>query len=157
MPARRGLTAFEVLISTGIFAVLIIAILSAADPLRKYQTNRDAIRQADIEKIATAIRTDQVDNGGSYLQNVAGLKADEAYQVGTAAAGCNLSCAGHTTQSACVDLTPLAIEGYLTSVPMDPNSGTSIETNYYVIRQSSGEIEVGACRPEISNTLMLTK
>lgn len=138
----------ELLIVIAVIIVLAAAVFVALNPAKRFQDSRDARRRSDVDAMLSALKTDQVDNGGTYLASVAALTAGTEYQVGTAAVGCDSGCTAVTTEAACADLTGLVTEGYLGSVPMDPSAGTAAETDYYIIRNASGTITVGACDPE---------
>jgi prepilin-type N-terminal cleavage/methylation domain-containing protein len=145
---QKGFTLIELLIVIAIIAVLAAVVFVALNPAQRFADARDARRQSDIENIAAALKTYQVDNNGSYPASVAGLVAGNGYTIGTDASGCNSGCTAQTTQAACVDLAALVTGGYLGSVPMDPTSGTAAKTDYYLISNASGTVEIGACDPE---------
>ncbi len=54
-------------------------------------------------------------------------------------------------------MTSLVTDGYLGSVPMDPETGTAAETDYYLIRNATGTVTVGACDPEIEAVISLSR
>lgn len=160
MPAakqQKGFTLIELLIVIAVIVVLAAAVFVALNPAKRFQDSRDARRNSDIASILAAIKTDQVDNGGSYLASITALTADTEYQIGTAAAGCDSGCTAVTTEAACADLTGLKTEGYLGSIPKDPSGGTDAETDYYVIRNTSGTVTVGACDPEGGSAITLVR
>lgn len=145
---ERGFTLIELLIVIAIIAILAAVVFVALNPGQRFIDARDARRQTDVENVAAALKTFQVDNDGDYPATVAALTAGSFYTIGTAASGCDAGCTAKTTGAACADLTELVTDGYLGTVPMDPSTGTAAETDYYVSRNSSGTIEVGACDPE---------
>lgn len=161
MPApkgrKKGFTLIELLIVIAVIVVLAAAVFVALNPAKRFQDARNSRRQSDVQNILNAIKTDQVDNGGTYVAAVSGLTAGSAYVVGTNAAGCNTGCTATATQAACADLTALVTEGYLGSVPMDPSGGTAAFTDYYVIRNSSGTVTVGACDAEDGSTISVSR
>lgn len=156
----RGFTLIELLIVIAIIAILAAVVFVALDPASRFQKARDARRQSDVESIAAAIVTYQVDNDGSLPAAVSALTAGSAYIVGTAGAGCDAGCTATVTQAACVDLTGLVTGGYLGSVPVDPTGGataTSAKTMYYVIKNATGTLTAGACIPELAATVNVTR
>ncbi len=154
---QSGFTLIELLIVVAVIAILAAAVFVALDPVQRFQESRDSSRWSDISSLANAVAVDQVDNGGAYLGVIGSMTADSAYQIGTAASGCDSGCTAQTTAAACVDLTALVTEGYLGSVPMDPSSGTAAETDYYLIRNTAGTIEAGSCDPEAAATISVTQ
>lgn len=146
--ALAGFTLIELLIVIAVIIILAAAIFVALNPAKRFQDARDSIRRSDIDAILSAVKTDQIDNGGSYAASITALTADTAYMIGTDATGCNAGCTATATQAACVDLASLVTDAYLPSVPMDPSSGTANKSDYYLTRNTAGTVTVGACDPE---------
>ncbi|HBR80962.1 MAG: hypothetical protein UX09_C0009G0012 [Candidatus Uhrbacteria bacterium GW2011_GWE2_45_35] len=144
----KGFTLIELLIVIAIIAVLAAVVIVALNPAQRFADARDARRQSDIENIAGALKTYQVDNAGAYPATVSGLVADSGYTIGTDVAACDAGCTAQVTLAACVDLTALVTDGYLGTVPMDPSSGTAAKTDFYLIRNTNGTVTVGACDPD---------
>lgn len=153
----RGFTLIELLIVIAIIAILAAVVFVSLNPATRFQKARDARRQTDVETIAAAVVTYQVDNNGSYPSAVSSLTAGSNYIVGTATSGCDSGCTATTTQASCVDLSALVTGGYLGSVPMDPASGASTKTLYYINRNSTGTLTAGACVPEATATINVTR
>ena len=137
----------ELLIVITIIIVLASAVFVALNPAKRFQDARNARRSSDVASILSALKTQQVDNGGSYLASVAALTVDVPYQIGTGATGCDTGCAG-VTQAACADLTGWKTAGYLGSGPADPSSGTDAKTLYSITRATAGTLTINACAPE---------
>lgn len=145
---QHGFTLIELLIVIAIIAVLAGVVFVSLNPAQRFADARDARRQTDVENVAAALQTFQVDNNGAYPATVTSLVAGNGYMIGTDVSGCNAGCTAQTTQAACVDLTELSTDGYLGTIPMDPASGTSAKTDYFMIRNSNGTVRVGACDPD---------
>ncbi len=146
----------ELLIVIAIIIVLAAAVFVALNPAKRFADSRNARRSSDVVAILSALKTHQVDNGGTYLTAVSGLTVDTAYQIGTAATGCETGCTG-VTQAACADLTGLATAGYLGAVPADPSTGTAAETLYSITRNTSGTLTVAACVPESAAVITVSR
>ncbi|KKR23135.1 MAG: hypothetical protein UU40_C0002G0007 [Candidatus Uhrbacteria bacterium GW2011_GWD2_41_121] len=157
MRTKKGFTLIELLIVIAIIAILAAAIFVALDPVTRFQEARDARRYNDLNNTLTAVVTDQVDNGGTYIAAVTGLTDDLFYTIGTDVAACDAGCTAQVTQAACADLTGLVTEGYLGSVPMDPSTGTAGKTDYYISKKANGTVEVGSCDPEGGSAITLTR
>lgn len=150
-----GFTLIELLIVIAVIAILAGVVFVALNPLKRFQDTRDARRASDINAILSAIKVDQVDNGGSYDATITGLTAGSVYMIGTDVAGCddqNAVCdTDVTADGSCVDLTTLATQGYIGSIPTSPNGdGTWVvgETGYTISRAASGILTVRACESE---------
>jgi prepilin-type N-terminal cleavage/methylation domain-containing protein len=153
----QGFTLIELLIVIAIIVVLAAAVFVALNPAKRFQDARDSRRASDVNNIVSALKTDQVDNGGTYLASVAATTAGTNYIIGTDASGCNAGCGALTTAAACVDLSALVTEGYLGSIPADPNGGTTAKSDYYLNRAASGTITVGSCDPEGGSAIVVSR
>jgi type IV pilus assembly protein PilA len=154
---QKGFTLIELLIVIAIIAILAGVVFVALDPLTRFQEARDATRWQDVTAVLSAIKINQVDNGGSYLAAIAATTAGSNYMIGTGGTGCDTGCTAITTQAACLDLTGLVTAGYLGKVPTDPSSGTSAKTLYYLNRTATGIVTVGACVPEHATAIGVTR
>ncbi len=160
----KGFTLIELLIVIAIIAIIAAVAFVALDPLTRFQDARDSSRWADLAALTSAITIDQVDNGGSYLSEIATTTAGQVYMIGTAGSGCtaqNANCDTKVDQAACVDLTGLVNEGYLGEVPVSPSSGAvtwdSTLTGYTLERSATGTITIRACESENSTEISLVR
>lgn len=154
---QKGFTLIELLIVIAVIVILAAAVFVALNPAKRFADARNSRRQTDVQNILNAIKTNEVDNGGTYLASITALTAATEYQVGTAASGCDSGCTAVTTEAACADLTGLVTAGYLGSIPMDPSTGTAAETDYYIIKNASGTITIGTCDGESGVATVLTR
>ena len=150
--SKKGFTLIELLIVIAIIAILAGVVFVSLDPLKRFQDARNASRWTDTTAVLSAIKVDQVDNGGSYLSNITSLTASTNYLIGTAAGAtcvntnCTVVPAGN-----CVNLTGLETEGYLARVPVSPTgagSWSAALSGYYMSRNTNGSVTVGACDAE---------
>jgi len=154
---RQGFTLIELLIVIAIISIIAGVVFVALDPLTRFQDARDSNRWQDSTAVLSAIKINQVDNGGNYLASVAATTAGQNYMIGTAVSGCSTGCTALATQEACVDLTGLVTAGYLGKVPTDPNGGTSAKTLYYLNRAATGIVTIGACTPENTDSISVSR
>ena len=148
----RGFTLIELLIVVAVIAILAGLLFVTLKPLQRFQDARNAQRWADVNALLSAIKLDQVDNGGSYHTAVTAMTDNTYYHIGDASTGCDTTCLNLTVdlQAACVDIYGLIDEGYLAELPLEPNNTNASEDHigYYLYKFDSGQICVGACAEE---------
>ena len=151
----KGFTLIELLIVIAVRAVLSSLVFVALNPLARFQDSRNTKRWTDVNSILSAIKLNQIDNGGTYFEDVDELTAGLYYQIGNEDS-CAQACSYPTIvlQSDCVDLEGLVDEGYMPSVPVDPNDSGSDEshTGYFLVKSATGSITVGACHEEAGSS-----
>lgn len=154
----KGFTLVELLIVIAIIAVLASVVFVALDPLKRFKDARDSTRWNDVTALLSAVKLDQVDNGGYYLDVIQDAPADEVYLITGVAdtPDCDLyatqyTCDATVSQGLCMNLQPLVDEGYLGKMPVNPNglgTWTSEYTGYYIMKEQNGNILVGSCESE---------
>jgi len=168
-----GFTLIELLIVIAIIAILASVVFVALDPLTRFQDARDSSRWSDVAAVLSAIKIDQVDNGGSYLPAISSLTAGTVYMIVNGAsmvAGCddnNASCDTNVTgDTNCVDLSGLVTEGYVGSVPISPTGAVTWDdgdtageegTGYTLERETTGILHVRACESENSTEISISR
>lgn len=156
MNRQKGFTLIELLIVIGIIAFLASAIFIAVDPAKRFGEARNARRWTDVSSILEAVLTYAVDNSGTLPTGIDGVPG--TFQVlGTNGAGCNAGCTAKTTVNACLDMSGDLVDEYLADIPYDPYTGSSAFTDYYLNKSAKGRIEVGACDPELSATIFVSR
>ncbi|NCN25403.1 hypothetical protein COT94_03505 [Candidatus Falkowbacteria bacterium CG10_big_fil_rev_8_21_14_0_10_37_14] len=158
----RGFTLIELLIVVAIISIIAAVVFVALDPMTRFRDSRDAKRWADTTAILSAIKIDQVDNGGNYMAAVGNMVVGDIYMIvdGTPAtpncvAG-NTFCDTDVTAEAvagdhCVNLGELVQQGYLGSVPVSPSGAGSWGadlTGYTIEKSATGILTVRACESE---------
>jgi len=151
----KGFTLIELLIVIAIIIILAAIVFVALNPLQRFQQARNAKRWADITAVLNAVKIDQVDNGGAYMAAITALTEGNYYEIGTCTSGA--SCTGQAVEAGCVDLAGLVTDGYLGSIPTDPQSGTAVQTGYYLMKSATGIITVGACEAEAGETIKASR
>lgn len=151
--AEKGFTLIELLIVIAVMAILTTVVFVALNPMARFQDARNSRRWTDINTVLSAVKLHQVDHGGAYLQDISNLTNDLYYQIG-AGANCNETCnkgaQALTLEADCVDIADLVTDGYMPSMPVDPNApgASNDRTKYYILKKANGAISVGACVAE---------
>ena len=146
----------ELLIVIGIITILFAVILVAVDPARRFGEARNAARFAESSSILSAILQYQVDNRGNLPAGIDSLPGS-GQVLGTNTTGCNLTCTATRTETACLDMSGSLVEAYLSAIPIDPGSGTSGNTDYFMDKTAGGRLVVGACDPEVGVTVQVKR
>ena len=175
---KKGFTLIELLIVIAIIAILAGVVFVSLNPLQRFEDARNAARWTDVTALLSAIKIDQVDNGGQYLDGAAGfsvadLVAGENYMIvdnttTVPSSGCNTSCSVVNDGNNCVSLdngtVGLVSEGYLSRIPVSPagtvtwDSGSFADkTGYYVSRSNNNAITIGACDAEGGETISVNR
>ena len=163
---KKGFTLIELLLVIAIIAILAAVVFVALDPLRRFQDSRDSSRWQDVAAVVSAIKVDQVDNGGDYLSDIDSLSYGSVYMIvdGNTTSGCddqNAYCDENVSgDSYCVDLSGLVDQGYLSDVPVSPDGDgtwTSDISGYTLTASSTGQVTVRACESENSTDIYITR
>ncbi len=169
---KKAFTLIELLIVVAILAIVAGVVIVALNPATRFQDARDARRLSDVEAILSAVKLNQIDNGGTYNAAISGLTADTDYMIMDGAGcsteaptSCNAPPACDVTIAAAsgVDLSFLRTTGYLGSIPQSPSAtaGTwdATETGYYIRRSGAagGALIVGACESENTTSISASR
>lgn len=161
---QRGFTLIELLIVIAIIAILAAVVFVALDPLTRFRDSRDSSRWTSVSELMSAIKVDQVDNGGDYLTAIQNLTPSRVYMIGTDVTGCddnNTYCdTDVSSDTSCVDVTGLVTEGYIGEVPVSPNgegSWTAGHTGYTLQRDATGILWLRACESENTSEIYVAR
>lgn len=155
--SAAGFTLVELLIVIGIIAILAAIIFVAVDPGRRFAEARDAQRWSEANAILNAILKYTVDARGALPATATAIDVDAAtVQIigeNATAVACNAvpTCATQTVAAANCFVSGLdtdLVDQYLSSIPTDPQNGTTNDTRYYINRTASGRLTVGSCSAE---------
>lgn len=150
MSNKKGFTLIELLVVVAILAILATVVFVALNPVKRFADARNARRFVDVDSILTAIHEYAIDNNGVLP---AGIGLSEQ-QLGTCASGGGTPCTG--AAAACLNIgTTLA--AYLKSIPVDPNGGTAVATNYSVLKDANNIVTVKACNAEVGTTVQVSR
>ncbi len=131
MKLKKGFTLIEILVVIGIIAILATIVIVAINPSRQFAQARNTQRLSNINTILNAIGQNIADNKG--LWSCGGVYFNSSVSSTTIGTnGTDLSC-----------LTPTYISS---SIPIDPDGGTSLNTGYQISSTTDGRILI--CAPK---------
>lgn len=153
---NQGFTLLEVLLVVAAIGILAGIVIVALNPGKQLGDTRNAQRRSDVNAILNAIYQFSIDNNGNLPTGIDSVPAS-AQVLGTAGSGLDSTCTATTTLAAGLNLSADLVPDYIVGVPMDPQTGTTANTDYYVNRDANGRVTVGACDPEQSATISVTR
>ena len=128
---RTGFTLIELLVVIGIFAILAGIVIIAINPARQFAQARNVQRESNVETILNAIGQNMVDNKG------VAITAATCSGIGTAIPADPSPALHIGTNSGLVDLSCLVPTYIASSIPFDPDAGSSSDTEYTIQATSS--------------------
>ena len=153
---QQGFTLLEILLVVAAIAILAGIVIVAINPNKQLGDTRNAERRSEVNAILNAISQYRLDNGGNLPTGIDAITASSQV-LGTAVTGCDTTCTATTTLAACVDISGSVVPVYVVGIPADPSSGTSANTDYYVNTTAGGRIIAGACDPEQSAVIEISR
>lgn len=153
---KKGFTLIEILLVVAILAVLAGIVIIAVNPGRQLAQANNSQRRADVTTILNAVYQYALDNGGSLPSGIDSV-VGSSQVLGTAALGCDTTCGSITTLAACLNLSASVVPTYVVGIPLDPQSGTAANTDYYINRDANNRVTVGACDPQISAVISVSR
>ena len=147
---RNGFTLLEILIVTGIIAILAAVVLVAINPARQFAQARNTQRLAAINYLLNAIHQNIIDNQGTF--DFSGCDASSI-------PGSSREITSASTADICGCLVPV----YMASLPYDPSDGfyndcDDYDTGYSIYEDADTErITIAAPSAELEKTIEVTR
>lgn len=152
----KGFTLLEILLVVAAIAILAGIVIFALNPGKQLGDTRNAQRSVDVNTILNAFYQYAIDNNGSFPAGVDAVTGT-VQVLGTATSGADSTCSAETSVASALDVSSALIPTYIVGIPVDPSTGTDANTDYYVNVDANGRLTVGACDPEQSATIEVTR
>lgn len=142
----RGFTLVELLIVIAVISILAAVAFVAIDPATRINEAQDSERWSAVNAVMDGFLQYTVDNDGEYLS---GVSADgTTHMVATSSGACSACSADQ-----CTDFDTLATDGYIASLPTDPDGTASWDggfggTGYTLTVATNGIVTVASCGAE---------
>ncbi|MEW6617311.1 MAG: type II secretion system protein [Patescibacteria group bacterium] len=145
---QNGFTLLEVLLVVAIIAILAGIVILAINPGKQLADARNTQRKADVNTILNAVYQYAIDNSGTIPSTVTTTTTE--------------ICRSTIATSSCTSLVNLTDtlalnEKYLTAIPVDPQSTSTVGTGYSILKTANSRITVTAPHAENSQTITVTR
>jgi len=140
-----GFTILELIIVFSIVAIIGASILYFLNPAQQFSQARNNSRISDVNSIASAIRLRMTENRGNFATGCAsGNLPTSTKQMGSGALNYNVE--------------PCIVPTYISVMPLDPQTGTSTATGYFILHNvSTTQVTITAPGAELGQMISVTR
>lgn len=153
---KKGFTLLEVLLVVAAIGILAGIVIVALNPGKQLGDTRNAQRRSDVNTILNAVYQYAIDNDGNLPTGIDAVTGSSQV-LGTAVSGLDSTCTATTTVAAGLDLSADLVPTYIVGIPTDPKTGVAANTDYYINKDANSRLTVGACDPEQSAVISVTR
>jgi prepilin-type N-terminal cleavage/methylation domain-containing protein len=154
---QSGFTLIEILVVIGIIAILAAVVIIAINPARQFAQARNTQRTSNVNAILNAVWQRMVDNRGVW--NTACDNGDAADGgAATVTLPGTATEIGRDSAGGNIDLEECIVPTYISTMVMDPSTGTANDTGYRVMQAAgAGRVTIDVIAPELSETISVTR
>lgn len=139
---QLGFTLIQLLVSMTVLLILMAATFLWIDPLDKIGDAQNIKRTQDVNVIAAALfNYAQVHDG--MMPVLGEISTSTKKVLCSTQSGTALSCDGDT--ELCLNIDDSDFYKYLRQLPYDPDKSSAADTGYYLYKNTSNDLIVGAC------------